>query len=123
MNSWDHFQNRWNRQQSADIGRNTVDLAALTAELADLEKLMVYVVANAALGQPLTADDPVVRDFLKLARVEDPRRALLELVANIRHQHSPRVVACPKCGAGVRDLAGVTNERCQFCGATLSTND
>ena len=123
MNSWDHFQNRWNRQQSADIGRNAVDLAALTAELADLEKLMVYVVANAALGQPLTADDPVVRGFLKLTRVEDPRRALLELVANIRHQHSPRVVACPKCGAGVRDLVGVTNERCQFCGATLSTND
>ncbi len=123
MNSWAYFQNRWNQQQSADIGRNAVDLAALTAELADLEKLMVYVVANAALGQPLTADDPVVRDFLKLARVDDPRRALLELVANIRHQHSPRVVACPKCGAGVRDLVGVTNERCQFCGATLSTSD
>jgi hypothetical protein len=103
-----------------DEGRYRYTLAS---RVADLEKLMVYVVANAALGQPLTVDDPVVRGFLKLARVEDPRRALLELVANIRHQHSPRVVACPKCGAGVRDVIGVTDERCQFCGATLSTND
>lgn len=123
MGSWDYFQNRWNHLQSADIARNAVDLATLTAELAELEKFMVYVVANAALGQPLSSDDPVVRGFLKLAAVDDPRRALLELVANIQHQHRPRVVTCPKCGAGVRDLVGVTDERCQFCGTTLSTRD
>jgi len=123
MDSWDYFQARWNHLQSADIGRNTVDIARLTADLAELEKFLVYVAAKAALAQPLTIDDPVVRSFLRLTRSDDPRRALVEIVANMQHLHRPRVVTCPKCGAGVRDLVGVKDERCQFCGATLATQD
>jgi hypothetical protein len=30
-------------------------------------------------------------------------------------------VQCPDCGAAVDDLAGVTDERCFFCGTVLST--
>ncbi len=92
MNSWDCFQDRWNRLQSADIGRNTVDIARLTADLAELEKFMVSAAAKAALARPLTIDDPVARSFLRLTRFDGPRRALVELVANIQHLHRPRVV-------------------------------
>jgi hypothetical protein len=123
MYSWQHFQNRWNRMQSADIGRNTLDITALTADLANLDKFLVYLAAKAALGQPLTIEDPVLRTFLNIGRADNGRKALLEIVANMQHQHKPRVVQCPKCGAGVRDLVGITNERCQFCGITLATND
>lgn len=31
------------------------------------------------------------------------------------------IVQCPQCGANVQDIAGVTNERCWRCGATVAT--
>jgi hypothetical protein len=31
------------------------------------------------------------------------------------------LVKCPKCGANVQDILGVTNERCWRCGATVTT--
>ena len=31
------------------------------------------------------------------------------------------LVQCPQCGANVQDIAGITNERCWRCGATVTT--
>lgn len=123
MDAIDRLQQRWLRLQSQDIGKNTQDLALLALELAELEKFVVYLAAKAALGQPVTAEDPVLASFLKLGKKDDPRRALLELVGHLAHQHAPRLVQCPSCGAGVRDVRGVTDERCTFCGATVRTRD
>lgn len=121
MNPWDSFHRRWDTLQSQDIGHNTADLSALRGAMLDLEKFVVYLTAKLALGQPLEPDDPVVREFLRVKKDEDPRRALLELVGQFQHRHTPRLVTCPKCGAGVRDVRGVLDERCQFCGATVRT--
>lgn len=123
MNSWDHFQRRWNHQQSADIAQNKLDLVAMAEDARELEKFVVYLAAKSALGQRLTLEDPVLRAFLKVGGDEDPKRALLELISNMEHRHTKRVVKCPKCGAGVRDARGVYDERCQFCGATVPTQD
>lgn len=121
MHSWDTFRSRWELMQSADIAQNAKQLQALAVDFAELEKFVVYLAAKLALGQSLSPDDPAVRDFLRLGRADDPRRALLELVGNLQHKHTPKVVTCPKCGAGVRDVQGVLDERCQFCGATVRT--
>jgi hypothetical protein len=123
MRAIDHLQQTLLRLQREDIGNNTQDLAMLAIELAELEKFVVYFAAKAALGQPVTAEDPVLASFLKLGKKEDPRRALLELVGHLAHQYAPRLVQCPSCGAGVRDVHGVTDERCTFCGATVRTKD
>lgn len=123
MNSIDYFQTRWLRWQSENIGKNTRDLAMLGIEVAELEKFIVYLAAKAALGHAVTAEDPVLASFLKVGKKDDPRRALLELVGHIAHQHAPRLVQCPSCGAGVRDVHGVTDERCTFCGTTVRTKD
>ena len=31
------------------------------------------------------------------------------------------IVQCPKCGANVQDIAGITNEKCWRCGGTVTT--
>jgi hypothetical protein len=123
MDAIDRLQQRWLRLQSQDIGKNSQDLALLALELAELQKFVVYLAAKAALGQPLTPEDPVLASFLKVGKKDDARRALLELVGHLAHQHAPRLVQCPACGAGVRDVHGVTDERCTFCGATVRTQD
>jgi hypothetical protein len=123
MHSWDHFQRRWNEQQSADIGQNKLDLVAMAEDARELEKFVVYLTAKSALGQRLEPEDPVLRAFLKVGHDEDPKRALLELVSKMEHRYTKRVVKCPKCGAGVRDVRGVHDERCQFCGATVPTQE
>jgi len=33
------------------------------------------------------------------------------------------LVKCPNCGANVQDIAGITNERCWRCGATVPTKE
>lgn len=121
MHSWDTFHRRWESMQSTDIARNTREVRELAVEFAELEQFVVYLAAQLALGQAVSAEDPVVRAFLRLRKDDDPRRALLELVGNLQHKHAPRVVTCPTCGAGVRDVRGVLDERCQFCGATVRT--
>lgn len=121
MHSWDSFHRRWEALQSADIAQNTQQVRALALDFAELEKFVVYLAAKLALGEAVEPDDPVVRQFLRVGKQDDPRRALLELVGNLQHRHAPRVVTCPKCGAGVRDVRGVRDERCQFCGATVRT--
>ena len=116
---WEYFQYRWDRLQSAEIGRNTRDLAGLQQQVVELEKLLVYLVGRMALGEKLGLDDPEVRRFLHLGDAEDPERAVLAMVRGFEQRTGPKVVECPRCGAGVRDLPGVTDERCGMCGEVL----
>lgn len=121
MSSWENFQYRWDRMQSADIGRNTRDVAEVAANLVELEQFLVYVTAKALLGEPLTLEDKTLRTFLKIDKEDDPRRALVETIAHVQHRHEPKLVKCPRCGSGVRDLRGITDETCNFCGARVRT--
>lgn len=121
--SMDAMLARWNMLQSRDIAQNQLDLTKLAWEFAELEKFVLYLAAKAALGQPLEPNDPVLRQVVKVGPGEDLRAALVELVAQLQHRASPRIVKCPKCGAGVKDLRGVTEEKCQFCGAVVRTHD
>jgi hypothetical protein len=121
MHTWDSLRNRWDRIQSEDLSHNQRAIEALAGRVRALEQLVVYVVARSALGQPLDPSDPVLRDVFELGPRDDAHRALLEVVGQLQARLSPRVVTCPKCGAGVRDLPGVNDERCQFCGATVHT--
>lgn len=118
---WDYFQYRWDRMQSADIGTNKTDIVQLQGQVMQLEQMLVYVMAKLAIGEAPPLSDPSVRKFLQIDGVEDPRRAAEELARTFEARHSPRIVTCPSCGAGVRDLPGITNERCGWCGTELRT--
>lgn len=117
----DFFQRRWNEMVSADMAHGASEMAALRAQVVALEKLVVYLGAKLALGESPGPDDATLRDFLHIGEGRDGRRALLELVAQLQPTQAVRIVTCPGCGAGVKDLPGVHDERCQFCGATVFT--
>jgi hypothetical protein len=118
---WDYFQRRWNVMQDAQIAENQKGIVNLEGQLVALERMLVYALVKGALGQPLGLDDPLLQEFLHLKEVEDPRRALLELASNLRGVDQERLVTCPTCGAKVRDIPGVLDEVCSWCGQQIRT--
>ncbi len=118
---WNYFQYRWDRMQSVDIGENRTDITHLQSQVMALEQTLVYLVGKLALGQQISLDDPAIVDFLHLKDAEDPKRDVLELVGNFRGRYEPKLITCTRCGAKVRDLPGVTDEVCSWCGQQLST--
>ena len=118
---WDYFKYRWDRMQSAEIGDNRRDISHLQAQVMGLEQMLVYLVGQLSLGQKVDLADPAVQEFLHVKGEEDPRRAVLHLVGNFRGKYEPKLITCPTCGAKVRDLPGVTDEVCSWCGEQLET--
>jgi len=118
---WDYFQHRWNVLQDSQIAENQKGIVNLEGQVVVLERMLVYLLARSALGQPLTLEDPVLVEFLHLKDVADPRRALLELVSRLRGVEKERLVTCPTCGAKIRDIPGVFDEACSWCGQQIRT--
>jgi len=119
--TWEYFRYRWDRMQSADIGSNKMEIKRLQEDCLTLERVLVYLLSRIALEQKITLDDPVLRDFLHLDKASNPEAALREIAGKVKHASDPRLVKCPKCGSAVRDLEGVHNETCQWCGHQLTT--
>ncbi|HOX46101.1 MAG TPA: hypothetical protein PK668_21035 [Myxococcota bacterium] len=118
---WDYFQHRWNVLQDAQIAENQKGIVNLEGQVVLLERTLVYVLAKGALGQPIGLEDPVLAEFLHLKDVADPRRALLELVSRLKGVDKERLVTCPTCGAKIRDIPGVLDEVCSWCGQQIRT--
>jgi hypothetical protein len=119
--TWSYFRYRWDRMQSVDIGLNQLEIKRLQEDILSLERVLVYLLSKVTLEEKLTLDDPVVRDFLRLDKAENPEAALREIAGNVKHAHDPKLVKCPKCGSAVRDIADVHDEMCQWCGHRLTT--
>lgn len=118
------FERRWEQMQNENISSLQSAVSELGNNFVELEKTMLYVVAKLALDQPIGLEDPVLRQFLHLDE-EDPRRGALELIAHFSAKRGGQVdlVDCPHCGAKVKDIKGVTDEVCTWCGHQLTTAD
>jgi hypothetical protein len=119
--TWEYFQYRWDRMQSVDIGLNKMEIKRLHEDVMTLERVLVYLITKIVLGQKLSIDDPVVREYLHIEKAENPEKALAEIAGKVKHASDPRLVKCPKCGSAVRDLEDVHDEVCMWCGHRLTT--
>lgn len=119
---WEYFRYRWDRMQSADIADNKIAITRAQEDIRELERMLIYLLGKLAMGESVTLADPVIKEFLHLEKAgKEAEKELLETLGKIRHGADPRLTKCPKCGAGVRDLAGVHDEVCQWCGHQLQT--
>ena len=57
--TWEYFQYRWDRMQSADIGANKMEIKRIHEDVMTLERVLVYLVTKIVLGQKLSIDDPI----------------------------------------------------------------
>ncbi|MBW2700391.1 MAG: hypothetical protein JRF33_06190 [Deltaproteobacteria bacterium] len=120
-----YFRYRWEQLQSEQITDNLQALRELKINFMDLEKTMVYMVSKLALGQSIDLEDPVFKDFLHMNKVDDKHRAALELIAHfsVKKGGKAKLVECPNCHAKIKDVPGVTDEICTWCGHQLHTDD
>ena len=104
---------------------NTQAISELINHLIELEKTIIYIVAKLALDQPIDLDDPVFEKFLHLKGIEDRKRAALEVIAHfsVKQGGKAKLVECPNCHAKIKDVPGVTDEICTWCGHQLYTDD
>lgn len=116
--------NRTNARSSASlraahqgIGDNLQSLAELRQEVEFQRRVLMYLVYKQALGEPLALNEDPVRTWLGLPGDATPEQAMEHLTRS--HAKVIGISACPDCGAQVQDREGVSNEQCQWCGASL----
>jgi len=120
--SWEYFRYRWDRMQSVDIGENKLEIKRAQEDCQSLERIIVYMLGKIVMKQELSLADPVIKDFLHVdVEEENPDKTVLEILGKIKHGADPRLTKCPKCGAAVRDLPDVHDEKCMWCGHQLET--
>jgi hypothetical protein len=109
------------RTVAAGAATDVMETKAETrAKLLRIEALLGYLTTKILLGQPLAAtDDPVLAFFQISPKNPDPLKRIAEIGA--RYAKMLGIVECPSCGSSVKDVEGVTNEVCGFCGATVTT--
>ncbi len=94
-------------------------VSQLRAEVQALRTVVGALLIGSLQGRlPDLTQDPF-RSFFNVPDGADPAAALAHAVRIA----APALgkVTCPECGAVVKDLAGVTDERCVFCGHVLTT--
>jgi hypothetical protein len=99
------------------IGDNLQSLAELRQELDIQRRVLMHLVYRQAQGEPLALHEDPIRTWLGLPGDATPEQAMERLTRS-----QAKVIGtstCPSCGAQVQDLEGVTNEHCQWCGASL----
>ncbi len=111
------------RGRTGDSHSLLVDAPAATRlELAvrDLRSAVLQIVLAQVEGRPPDLSHPAILSLIGLPPGTDPERAL----DHLRRSQAPvrGLVTCPSCGSQVRDVEGITDERCPWCGEALSTD-
>lgn len=119
------MENRIDRHARAVASGASADIAEAKAEirakLDRIEALLGYLTAKALTGSPLDASDqPVLTFFGISSKHPNPLKRIAEIGA-LRYGKKLGIVECQSCGSNVKDLEGITEETCSFCGATVAT--
>jgi len=107
------------RAAQQGITDNIQSLAEMRQELEALRRVVRHLVFQQVREEPLTLHEDPIRTWLGLPVDTTPEQAMERLLRT-----QAKVVgtsACPGCDAQIQDLEGVSNEACQWCGASLET--
>ena len=116
---FDNRRDRHQRMERAHEFGQERSLIQLRTEVQALRAAVLSLIASAAHGTPPDLQAEPLRSFLGTTSSEDPAQTVNRLMAQAGVVLGK--VNCPTCGAVVEDKLGITDERCIFCGTTLTT--
>ncbi len=98
----------------------TEGLLEVQRQLRQLRGAVLQLVLAQHRGERIPLDHKVVLDLLEMA----PGTSLEEVENRLRRSQAQVLgtTRCPSCAGAVRDLEGVTDEVCPWCGAKLVTD-
>ena len=95
--------------------------AEIRARLDKIETLLGYLTAKMLVGEALRASDTPILDFFGISNKNPDPLKMIRSRAATRIGKVLGNVECPSCGSNVRDIEGVLDETCTFCGAKVTT--
>jgi hypothetical protein len=106
------------RQRAINTGALGESIAHTTNELQELKRLVAFLLAKLTAGETVKLTDEAVLRFYGLptdaSEAEAGRRAksFLEPLG---------LLECGRCKAKAKDVPGVTDEKCPFCGEPIGS--
>ena len=114
-----YWQLRWNPQTIDRDSARDPKLGDLEMKIVQLERIVSYLLVKLLRGEELSTKDKIVREFLNLSKVRSDEEALVAILGQLLEPLG--LLTCPSCGAKIRDIPGVTDERCHWCGALVGS--
>jgi len=114
-----YWQRRWSAAQIDKDSVQNVKVGDLEMKVVQLERIVSYLIVRLARNQPLDLNDRIVREFLNLSKARDDNDSLNVILSQLVAPLG--LLTCPECGAKIRDVPGVIDERCHWCGAYVGS--
>ena len=117
MISHTYWTRRWDIHQVEKDTAQDVKVGDIEMKVMQLERMVSYLAIRLFRKQPIDLDDKVVREFLNLSRVRDDHDSLDAILSHLVEPLG--LLTCPDCGAKIKDVPGVLDEKCHWCGASI----
>ncbi len=118
--SMTYWANRWNSSQIERDASQDLKVGDLEMKVVQLERMVAYLLIKAYRGENISLQDKIVREFLNLSSVRDDEDSINAVFSQLVEPLG--LLTCPECGAKIRDVPGVTDERCHWCGAYVGSD-
>jgi hypothetical protein len=114
-----YWARRWNASQIDKDSAQDVKMGNVEMKVVQLERMVSYLIIRLVRGQQIDLQDKIVREFLNLSKVRDDQETLDAILSHLVKPLG--LLSCPSCGAKIKDVPGVVDEKCHWCGAYVGS--
>ncbi len=114
-----YWSRRWNASQIDKDASQDLKVGDLEMKVVQLERIVSYLLIKAYRNERIHLEDRIVREFLNLSSVRNDEDSLNAILSQLVEPLG--LLTCPECGAKIRDVPGLTDERCHWCGAFVGS--
>lgn len=114
-----YWERRWSAEQINKDTDQDIKMGHMEMKSVMLERIVSYLIIRLIRNQPIDLKDKVVREFLNLSSVREDQQSLDAILSHLVEPLG--LLTCGGCGAKIKDVPGVLDERCHWCGAYVGS--
>lgn len=114
-----YWARRWNASQIDKDSSQDIKMGDMEMKVVQLERMVAYLIIRQVRNQPINLNDKIVREFLNLSDVRDDQDSLDAVFAHLVKPLG--LLTCPECGAKIKDVPGILDEKCMWCGSYIGS--
>jgi hypothetical protein len=119
MISHTYWARRWDAAQIDKDTSQDVKVGDLEMKVMQLERMVSYLIIRLVRDQQIDLGDKIVREFLNLSKVRSDQDSLDAIFSHLVKPLG--LLTCPSCGAKIKDVPGIVDEKCHWCGAYVGS--
>ena len=114
-----YWARRWNASQIDKDSSQDLKMGDLEMKVVQLERMVSYLIIRLVRDERIDLSDKIVREFLNLSEVRDDQDSLDAILSHLVKPLG--LLSCPDCGAKIKDVPGVLDEKCMWCGSYVGS--